>query len=356
MIRTWLEVLCTCNLPDGKRMDPVSKWLIVTRSFSFYISLTSVAIGGLLAALAGFFHPMRWILVALGMILAQAANNMINDLFDTLQGIDTEDYPRLQYAPHPLQHGLVGRGVLVAAIVLCCLSGAAIALVLTLHSGWAVMAFVAAGILMSFLYVAPPFKLKQRGLGEITHLIAWGPVVIGGTYYVMAGAVPLKVWLASIPYGIAVATGLMAKYVDKSDRDLTRWVLTLPVLLGEERARHLTQLLVWAFYLLVTGLVFAGDLPWPALLVLVSLPRAVRFLAALHTPWPGRVHEALSLAGDVIPEYIKTRLHGAESLESSAVWPYWYTAWGDWWKRLVGVLFVLGLLFGLVINLLINLF
>ena len=356
MIRTWLEVLCTCNLPDGKRMDPVSKWLIVTRSFSFYVSLTSVAIGGLLAALAGFFHPLRWILVALGMLLAQAASNMINDLFDTLQGIDTADYHRLQYAPHPLQHGLVSRNVLVAAIVFCCLPGAGIALYFSLHCGWAVMAFVSAGILISFLYVAPPFKLKQRGLGEIAHLVAWGPLVIGGTYYVMAGTVPLKVWLASLPYGIAVATGLMAKYIDKSDRDMTRWVLTLPVLLGERTARHLTQLMVWGFYLLVTGLVSAGALTWAALLVLVSLPRAARFLGALHTSFPESAREALSLAGDVIPGHIGARLQQSESLESSTVWPYWYMAWGDWWKRLVGVLFALGLLLGVVVNFFTDLF
>ncbi len=350
MIHTWIDVLCTCNMPNGKRMDPVSKWLIITRAFSFHLSLTSVAVGGLLAALDGFFHPLFWILTATGVVLAQGASNMLNDLFDTRQGIDTEDYPRLKYAPHPLGHRLVSLEGLILAIVLCILPGVVIALYLSLQCGWGVWGFVLAGVIASFGYVAPPAKLKQRGLGELVQVIAWGPVITGGTYFIMAGEVPLKVWLASLPFGIAVATALMAKYIDKLEKDRTRWVLTLPVILGESRAKRFAQILVWTFYLLVTGLVSAGQLPWAVLLVLFSLPRAARFLAALHRPLPGSMREAFSLAEGVVPEHVKAKVDPEASLEGSLVGSFWYTNWGDWWRRLVGVMLVVGLLLGVVVK------
>jgi len=348
MIKTWIEVLSTGNLPDGKRMDLVSKWLIVTRAFSFLLSLTSVTIGGLLAAIDGFFHPLTWILTLVGVVLAQAASNMLNDLYDTRQGIDANDYPRLKYAPHPLVNGLVSLRGLIVAVVLCILPGAVIALYLIHRQGWEVGIFVAAGILVSFGYVAPPVKLKQRGLGELVQILAWGPVITGGTYYVVTGQLPLKVWVASLPFGIAVATALMAKYIDRVEIDRTRWILTLPVLLGERRAKRLAQILVWTFYLLVTGLVAAGWLPWAALLVLLSLPRAGRFLAALYKPFPENEGEAFLQAEGVFSEYVRIKTAPETPLRNSLIGSFWYMTWGDWWRRLVGVLFVVGLFFGVV--------
>src|SRR5258707_11652147 len=38
-----------------------------------------------------------------GLVLAHAANNMINDFFDTAGGVDTAEYTRALYAPHPLR-------------------------------------------------------------------------------------------------------------------------------------------------------------------------------------------------------------------------------------------------------------
>ena len=356
MIKSWMEVLSTGNPPSGKPLDPVSRWLVVTRSFSFYQSLLAGAIGGLLAALDGFLDPLLWVLCALGLLLAQAVNNMFNDLLDTRQGIDTEGYPRLRYAPHPLCHGLVSQGRLVLALLVCSLAGAVVGVFLVLDRGWGVLAFPAAGLLAMVCAVAPPLKLKQRGLCEPVNLVVWGPVMIGGTYFVMAGGLPARIWLASLPYGIAVTVGLMAKYLDRMEMDRLRWVLTWPVLLGETRSRRVTQFLVWAFYLLVAALTASGVYPWPAALVFVSLPGAGRLLAALEAPAPSRTDELLSRGERVVPEHARLRMMVARAPGDPPDWPFWYGAWGDWWKRLAGVLLVLGLLAGLLVRWFANLF
>jgi hypothetical protein len=189
MLGNWVEVLRTCNLPQDRRMDPVSKWLIITRSCVFSITALSALLGGLLAAFDGAFSLSRWLLVLAGLVLAHAANNMINDLFDTLEGVDTDDYPRAHYAPHPILDRLVSRNTLIAAIVACVLVDFVIAVILTRRCGWPVMVFAVAGFLTSLFYVAPPLKLKHRGFGELALLIIWGPLMISGTYYVMAGSV-----------------------------------------------------------------------------------------------------------------------------------------------------------------------
>ncbi len=344
MIGNWIEVLRTCNLPQDRHMDLVSKWLIITRSCVFSITVLSAALGGLLAAFDGSFSLAHWLLVVVGLILAHAANNMINDLFDTIEGVDTGDYPRAHYAPHPILDNLVTRNTLLTAIAVCVLVDFAIAVYLTKRSGWPVMAFAIAGFLTSLFYVAPPLKLKHRGLGEFALLVIWGPLMIGGTYFVMAGTIPAKIWLASLPYGLAVAMALMGKHMDKFDKDKAKGVRTLPVVLGQKSAIQAMQLMVWGFYLSMTAFVVLGALPWPVLITLVTLPRANRLIVALAQPLPTTTQEAFSLVEDVIPAHFKKRFDPSLPLESYPLWPLWYVVWCIWWTRTAGGFFSLGLL------------
>ena len=112
--------------------------------------------------------------------------------------------------------------------------------------GWPVAAFALAGLFISVFYVAPPLKLKHHGLGEPGVFVVWGPLMIGGTYYVTAGTLPSWMWLASIPYAIVVTTVLIGKHVDKYEQDRARGIHTLPVLLGRAASLRLNQALMVA--------------------------------------------------------------------------------------------------------------
>ena len=347
MIGNWIEVLRTCNLSPEKKMDPVSKWLIIVRACVFSMTLISAGIGAMLAALDGHFSLGIFLLVALGLTLAHAANNMVNDLFDYWQGTDTPDYPRANYAPHPILSGMVSTRGLIAAILLCNLADLAIALYLFTLRGWPILAFAAAGLLTSVFYVAPPLKLKYRGFGELAIFVIWGPLMIAGTYYALAGSAPLSAWIASIPYGLAVTAVLMGKHLDKAEKDRAKGVKTLPVVLGDKRARLLTQLLIFSFYLAIAILAGHGDLPWLTLLAFLSLPKAVRIISILSLPAPATPAEAFVLAEEVIPPDLKANFDPNLPAEAYPLWPLWYVAWGVWWTRTAGGLLVAGLLLSL---------
>src|SRR5690349_8511215 len=159
---TWRKIIATGNIPEGRRMDGVSRWLLITRACVFSMTLTSGLIGGLLAA-ATAPHP-RWGLFALalvGLVVAHAGNNMINDYFDTTGGVDTEGYTRTLYAPHPLFSGLISKNGLRATIVATNVLDLAILVVLAQVRGWPIVAFALAGLFISVFYVAPPLKLKH---------------------------------------------------------------------------------------------------------------------------------------------------------------------------------------------------
>src|SRR5580765_3597203 len=166
LLDSWRQIVATGNLPRGRAMDGVSRWLLITRACVFSMTLTSGLIGGLLAG-ATAASP-RWDLFALalvGLVVAHACNNMINDYFDTTGGVDTAEYTRALYAPHPLLSGLISKRGLVAAIAACNAIDLAIFMALTAARGPLVIAFALAGLFVSVFYVAPPFKLKHHGLG-----------------------------------------------------------------------------------------------------------------------------------------------------------------------------------------------
>ncbi len=325
---SWRQIVLTGNLPRGRRMDAVSRWLLITRACVFSMTITSALIGGLLAAATAPECRWGWFTLAvIGLVLAHATNNMINDYFDTIGGVDTEAYVRTQYAPHPLFSNLISKEGLVAAILACNAADLAIGLWLVHARGWGVAAFALAGLFISVFYVAPPLKLKHHGLGEPGVFVVWGPLMIGGTYYVTAGTLPSWVWLASVPYALVVTTVLIGKHVDKYEQDGSRGIRTLPVLLGREVSLRLNQVLMVAFYPIVAYLVWRGRLGAGVLLVALAIPRLVTVLRAYGAPKP---------AGPP-PGY--------------RLWPLWFVSLAFYHNRLAGGLFVLGLLLNVLLGL-----
>jgi 1,4-dihydroxy-2-naphthoate octaprenyltransferase len=317
---SWRKIVGTGNLPAGRRIDAVSRWLLITRACVFSMTLTSGLIGGLLAAAtAPSTHWGYFSLALIGLVFAHACNNMINDYFDTKGGVDTAEYTRVQYAPHPLFSGLISEGGLKRTIVAFNLFDLAILLVLTAARGWPVVAFALAGLFISVFYVAPPLRLKHHGLGEPGVFLVWGPLMIAGTYYVTAGTLPAWVWLASVPYAIAVTAVLIGKHVDKYEQDRARGIHTLPVLLGKETSLRLNQALMIAFYPIVVGLVATGHVGVGVLLVAAALPRLRQVLRAYSQPKPAAPPPGYRL------------------------WPLWYVSLAFYHNRLAGGLLVLGL-------------
>jgi len=319
-VQNWGEILRTQNLSPDRAMDGVSRWLLITRASVFPMTLTSAAIGGLLAVRApGDKSWVGFFLAFVGLLLAHAANNMINDYFDLEGGVDTDEYVRGQYAPHPVLGGLISKGGLLLAIAVVNLIDLGILLYLTDLRGWPVAAFALLGLFISVFYVAPPLKFKHRGLGEPGVFLVWGPLMIGGTYFVTTGSLPSWVLVASIPYAILVTTVLMGKHVDKFDADRAKGIHTLPVILGRERSLFLNQELMVSFFVLVVCLVLTGTLGVWTLLVLLAAPRLWKVLRVYNQPKPVAAP----------PGY--------------PIWPLWYVAWAFGVTRRAGGLFVLGL-------------
>ncbi|MBW2414658.1 MAG: prenyltransferase [Deltaproteobacteria bacterium] len=322
VISNWLEAFQTQNLREEVEMDVVSKWLIITRASVFPMTFFAAAIGGLLAiGTPGVtVDAPLWALCTLGLLIAHAVNNLVNDYFDTASGVDTPDYHRAKYSLHPLLSGLISKRGLVTAIVVLNLVDVAIGGVLFWSRGWVAAAYAIAGFAISIFYVAPPLRLKHHGLGEPSVFIVWGPLMIAGTYFVTTGENPAWVWGASLPYGLLVMAVLFGKHIDKFHADTEKGIRTLPVILGHETARRVTQAMIWGFYVVMVGLVAMGVLGVWTLAVLLSIPTARKVTATFAAPPP------------------------SEAPKNFPVWPLWYVAWAFGLTRRAGALFAGGLI------------
>jgi 1,4-dihydroxy-2-naphthoate octaprenyltransferase len=319
MLSNWIEIMRTGDLSPGRPMDSFSRWLLATRASVLTMTLTSVLIGGLLAQPTKPIQWLWWGLILVGVTLAHASNNLLNDYFDYQAGLDTPDYARAQYAPHPILGGLLSERSLLQGVAVAMGLQAAIALYLTWVHGPLVLLFALLGLAISVFYTAGPIRLKRIGLGELAVFVVWGPLMTGGTYFALTGSLPARVWAASLPYAFIVTTVLMGKHIDKIEMDAQRGIWTVPVLLGFARARRLTQALMILFYSLVVSLVLTHVLSSWVLLSFLSLPRLRAVLHTFNQPRP------------------------VEPPEDYSIWPLWYVAWAFILTRPIGFFFLVGL-------------
>lgn len=336
LLTRWKTVLDGCNIPQIELADGVTRWLVIARACVFSMSLTSGLLGLLIAAelAADNAFTVNWftgILATLGVVIAHASNNLLNDWGDVRNGVDTEDYPRAQYSQHPILGGLTtSNGLLKAALVLNIFD---LAIMLYLYSvrGPIILYFAIVGLLLSLSYTS---FLKRAGLGELTAFLVWGPLMIGGTAFAAAGPAVLTpaMWMLTIPYGLIVASVLVGKHVDKIEPDRKVGVHSIPVLLGQERSLALNKVFFILFYILIVALVVLGYTGYWVLLTFLAIPRLRQAWKAYSEPKPKKAPEGWT------------------------VWPLWYVSWAMLFNRKAGELFTIGLVLNILTPWVLDLF
>lgn len=320
MWRKALQVIPRISREEWEKLDVISKWLISSRAAVLIMTFISAAIAGILAFQHGEFNPGLWLLLALGLILAHATNNLVNDFTDYMRGVDKDNYYRAQYGPQPLEHGLMSKGQLLTYAIVTGLLALAMGGYLVYLRGGLALLLLGLGAFFVLFYTYP---LKYIALGEIAVLIVWGPLMIGGGYYVITGSWDWDVILASLPYALGVTTVIFGKHIDKYAEDRAKNIHTLPVLLGEGTARYVVLAMTVLQYLLVLYLVLTGFFTPVLLIVLFALPTF--FQVIWSTYWSPKPHER------------------PEEYPADA-WPLWFVGFAFVHNRRFGLLFMLGLI------------
>jgi 1,4-dihydroxy-2-naphthoate octaprenyltransferase len=285
-LRMWGRALYTIQRVDRAgwdKLDIVSRFLVASRASVLVITFISVAIAGLLAIRFGRFDPVLWGLAALALLLAHATNNLLNDLTDHVKGVDTNNYFRAIYGPHALEHKLLSVRGLLAYAAFSGLIAIAIGAYLVSVRGPVALWLMVAGAVFVLFYTYP---LKYIGLGEVAVILVWGPLMIGGTYFVTTGLWNWDVVLVGVPYALGATTVIFGKHIDKLSDDKTRGIHTLPVLVGERTARWILGTMIVLMYGIVVYLVAIQFLTPIVLVVFLAIPQARTALALFAKPRP----------------------------------------------------------------------
>jgi 1,4-dihydroxy-2-naphthoate octaprenyltransferase len=259
-----------------------------------------------------------WLLVAVGLLLSHATNNLVNDVTDYTKGVDRNNYFRAQYGAHPLEHGLLTMRQELTYAAVTGLLALIVGIYLVSLRGLPVLGLLALGVFFVMCYTWP---LKYIGLGEIAVLLVWGPLMIGGGYYVITGNWSWNVVLAGLPYAIGATTVIFGKHIDKYLADRDKGIRTLPVLLGERVARYAVMTMMVLQYLLVIYLVLIRFFTPLMLVVLLALP-------------------FLRLAWGV---YRQPKPAEAPKWYQAGRWPLWFVGFAFAHNRRFGMFFLLGL-------------
>ncbi|MBI3746475.1 MAG: LLM class flavin-dependent oxidoreductase [Chloroflexi bacterium] len=256
------------GLLEGARRRLGATWEIL-RPFAYTASVIPVAAGGALAAVDGRFALLPFLAALAGGVLLHSGTNIVNEIYDVRQGIDTIVSPR---ASHAIVKGRMSeRGAFLFAGLAFVLA-IAIGVYLIALRGPAIIALGLLGLVGGYGYTAPPLQYKYRALGVPLVFVLMGPLMVVGSYFAVTGLWSVVALILSVPVGLLVAAILHGNEWRDISEDTRAGIVTLSSRLGREWAHYSYVALVLGAYITLGLAVAFALLPPATLVAILSLP------------------------------------------------------------------------------------
>lgn len=209
--------------------SPVKTWTLAARPKTLWAAVAPVVVGTAMAWEDEAAHAASALFALLGALLIQIGTNFSNDYIDFLKGADTGT------RKGPLrvtQAGLISPRAMKRATFLIFALAFATGLYLVWRGGWPVLLIGSLSIVAGVFYTAGRYSLAYLGLGDLFVLLFFGPVAVGGTYYVQALDLTWEVIVAGLGPGLLAAALLMVNNLRDADEDRAAGKKTLVVRFG----------------------------------------------------------------------------------------------------------------------------
>jgi len=225
-------------------------------------------------------YDLLWFLLAtVAVILIETGKNTVNEYFDYLSGtdrfVDEEHLTPFSGGRRVLPSGILsGKEVICIGVVTFGLAIAA-GLVMAFFKTFLIFWIGIIGIAISICYTLPPFKLCYRGLGELAVGIVYGPLILLGTYTLIAEQYSLQPLLLSLPLGFLISNVLVINEFPDYEADTKAGKKNLVVLLGKPKAVYLHGgLFFLAYASILPAIIYSGN--FLLLLIILTAPIAVK--------------------------------------------------------------------------------
>ena len=251
-------------------LKTIKFWLNNARVYSLPITLLNCLVI-FIFALKQNGNPYLGLLAILGSGLVHMATNLIDDYFD--YKILAKDEKFINSAQNCkclyLKNGQATLNDLKIAILTFLGIAAIIGAILFFTSGYYVALLALIGLVVALTYQ----RLSLKGLGEIAIIIAYGPLLYEGIYYVMTSKFSLEVLFLSLACAIFTDTILYAHMLMDYDGDECSHKKTLCRYLGN-KTNALNFILVFYItaFILISCLSYKTNNYW-YLLGLLTIPQ-----------------------------------------------------------------------------------
>ncbi len=214
-----------------EQLSKTGIWLAAIRPKTLWAAFAPVLIGVAMAIEAQVVHWPAAILALLGAIFIQVGTNFYNDYADFKKGADTED------RKGPLrvtQAGLVSPLAMKRATYLAFGLAVAAGGYLMWRGGLPIIVIGVLSIISGFMYTAGKYSLAYLGLGDLFVLVFFGPVAVGGTYFVQALEINALVVIAGLAPGLLAVAILLVNNIRDVEEDRTAGKKTIVVRFGRK--------------------------------------------------------------------------------------------------------------------------
>jgi 1,4-dihydroxy-2-naphthoate polyprenyltransferase len=239
----------------------------------------------------GSFHPTTFMLTLIAVLLLQIGAQLINDYYDYLKGIDTNN----SLGPGGLiQQGLVEPARVLMLGLIAVGLGAVLGIFIAILIGWPIIVLGLIGVLAAYFYSGVPKGLSSLALGEIMCFFIFGPLITIGTYMTQTGHLDRIVYIYSISLGLLATAFIHVNNMRDIGSDAPASKLTLASLLGVRLSRVLYVMIVIGAYAPIVALGLPSHSPHLLLIVLWTLPLLVIVITTvIRTTSPGSLHTAM---------------------------------------------------------------
>jgi len=264
--------------------SPVKTWIRLLRIPFLTATIIPFVLGAVTAwASFGVFTLAYFALAFVGACFLHMGTNVINDYFDFLNGgdaINTEAISPLSGGSRVLLEGLVKpRSAYFAALLFYGIS-LVIGVGLSLAVGWWVLILGVIGAIFGYIYVT---RLAPYGVGEFVVGLSFGPLLVLGSYYVQTQQLVFEPIIVSVPIGLLVMAILWINEFPDYNADRSIGKKTLVVRVGRKLAADMYLAIILAAYAWSLVMVALGLMPLFSLMVLFTLPLAVRAIKVART-------------------------------------------------------------------------
>lgn len=262
-------------MPTVQSRSKASLIMQAVRPFSFSASVVPVLVGAMFT-LAYYEGEILWYLfpvILIASILLHSGTNLVSEYFDLKKGVDRRE--TFGSSKVLVEELLPPKTVLNAGYISFAL-GFLLGMILVYVHGLPILYLGLIGIAGGIFYTGKPIGYKYVAMGDILVFFLMGPFMVVGTFFSLTGVFDWNVAIVSLPIGFLVTAILNANNIRDIKHDTEAKVKTFATILGIDAAKKEYYFLVFGAYLSVIIMVLTGLLHFWTLLIIISLPVALK--------------------------------------------------------------------------------